>query len=243
MAAIKGSHPAQRRYPPEIKERGVRVVHELRRAGETRRDRLRRPAWHHHDREPGDRRAAQGGQRAPVGERGLDRRVQFLRGGTRPSTYEVITFIDSHGDNESGACRWAPSRSRSSRGRPLHRLSGEDAPALGPAHLADEAPNVEIAHIHDEPHHGVYGIEKVWWQAQREGIDVGRDRVARLMRELGLFGAVRWHKTRTMTPDSEKKGPKIWSSATSAPLLPTALGRRRDVRLDMGRLRLHRLHH
>jgi transposase len=32
MAAIKGSHPAQRRYPPEIKERGVRMVHELRRA-------------------------------------------------------------------------------------------------------------------------------------------------------------------------------------------------------------------
>ncbi len=32
MAATKGSHPAQRRYPPEIKERGVRMVHELRRA-------------------------------------------------------------------------------------------------------------------------------------------------------------------------------------------------------------------
>ena len=31
MVAIKGSHPAQRRYPPEIKERGVRMVHELRR--------------------------------------------------------------------------------------------------------------------------------------------------------------------------------------------------------------------
>jgi transposase len=31
MVAIKGSHPAQRRYPPELKERGVRMVHELRR--------------------------------------------------------------------------------------------------------------------------------------------------------------------------------------------------------------------
>ena len=29
MVAINGSHPAQRRYPSEIKERGVRMVHEL----------------------------------------------------------------------------------------------------------------------------------------------------------------------------------------------------------------------
>jgi transposase len=31
MAATKGSHPAQRRYPPEVKERAVRMVHQLRR--------------------------------------------------------------------------------------------------------------------------------------------------------------------------------------------------------------------
>ena len=31
MATTKGPHPAQRRYPPEIRERGVRMVHQLRR--------------------------------------------------------------------------------------------------------------------------------------------------------------------------------------------------------------------
>ena len=31
MSTPKGNHPAQRRYPPEIKERAVRMVQELRR--------------------------------------------------------------------------------------------------------------------------------------------------------------------------------------------------------------------
>ena len=45
----------------------------------------------------------------------------------------------------------------------------------------DEVLKGDIARIHDEHHDGIYGIEKVWWQCQREGIDVGRDRVARLI--------------------------------------------------------------
>jgi putative transposase len=43
----------------------------------------------------------------------------------------------------------------------------------------------------------VYGIEKVWRQLNRERIEVGRDRVARLMQELGLAGAVRGKRART----------------------------------------------
>lgn len=31
MSSTKGSHPAQRRYPPELKERAVRMVNQLRR--------------------------------------------------------------------------------------------------------------------------------------------------------------------------------------------------------------------
>jgi len=66
----------------------------------------------------------------------------------------------------------------------------------------------DIIRIHNEHHHGVYGIEKVWWQCQREGVCVGRDRVARLMKELGLSGVVRGgHKTRTTSSDSEQKRP------------------------------------
>jgi putative transposase len=58
-------------------------------------------------------------------------------------------------------------------------------------------------------HHDVYGAEKVWWQLQREGFDAGRDRVARLMGELGLRGVVRGgYKTRTTTPGPELKRPE-----------------------------------
>jgi len=47
---------------------------------------------------------------------------------------------------------------------------------------------------------GVYGIEKVWRQLLRDGVQVGRDRVARLMRNLGLAGAVRGKRLHTTRP-------------------------------------------
>lgn len=59
---------------------------------------------------------------------------------------------------------------------------------------------VEIARVHAE-NFDVYGIEKVWRQLNREGIKIGRERVARLMRELGLEGVVRGKTTRTTIPD------------------------------------------
>jgi putative transposase len=46
----------------------------------------------------------------------------------------------------------------------------------------------------------VYGARKVWRQLGREGIAVGRDRVARLMGELGICGVVRGKPRRTTTP-------------------------------------------
>ena len=43
-------------------------------------------------------------------------------------------------------------------------------------------------------------MRKLWRQLLREGITVGRDRVARLMTELGLAGAVRGKTKRTTVP-------------------------------------------
>jgi putative transposase len=60
----------------------------------------------------------------------------------------------------------------------------------------DEVFKVEIRRVHEE-NLGVYGVDKVWHQLHREGWHVGRDRVARLMRELGLKGVVRGKRTRT----------------------------------------------
>jgi transposase InsO family protein len=43
----------------------------------------------------------------------------------------------------------------------------------------------------------VYGVRKVWRQLGREGISVARCTVARLMRQMGLQGAVRGREVRT----------------------------------------------
>jgi transposase InsO family protein len=47
----------------------------------------------------------------------------------------------------------------------------------------------------------VYGVRKVWRQLLREGFDVARCTVERLMRDMGLRGAVRGKKFKTTVPD------------------------------------------
>lgn len=47
----------------------------------------------------------------------------------------------------------------------------------------------------------VYGVRKVWRQLHREGLEVARCTVGRLMRRQGLQGAVRGKKLRTTMPD------------------------------------------
>jgi putative transposase len=65
--------------------------------------------------------------------------------------------------------------------------------------LRDAELKVEIKRVWDD-NFQVYGAEKLWRQLHREGIQVGRDRVARLMGELGICGVVRGAKRRTTTP-------------------------------------------
>jgi transposase InsO family protein len=48
---------------------------------------------------------------------------------------------------------------------------------------------------------GVYGARKVWRQLGREGVVVARCTVERLMRQMGLHGAVRGKETRTTIAD------------------------------------------
>src|SRR5690606_28257180 len=50
----------------------------------------------------------------------------------------------------------------------------------------------------------VYGAKKVWQQLNREGIKVARCRVERLMRRLGLRGAVRGGAFKVTTRADEK---------------------------------------
>ena len=49
----------------------------------------------------------------------------------------------------------------------------------------------------------VYGAHKLWRAARRAGHDIGRDQVARLMRELGICGVSRRRKVFTTRPDPD----------------------------------------
>ena len=71
-----------------------------------------------------------------------------------------------------------------------HKARTRD-PQRQPARARRDAILVEhIARVWRE-HREVYGVRKVWKQLLREGIVVARCTVARLMRRLGLAGAVR----------------------------------------------------
>ena len=66
--------------------------------------------------------------------------------------------------------------------------------------LADRELIREI-HAAREGYRRVYGVRKTWKELRRRGSDVGRDRVARLMRREGLEGARRGKKRRTTIAD------------------------------------------
>jgi putative transposase len=65
----------------------------------------------------------------------------------------------------------------------------------------DEELKNEVMRVWKEKGRGVYGARKVWWELRREGIDVARCTVERLMRELGIAGAAaRRKRPRTTVP-------------------------------------------
>jgi len=112
----------------------------------------------------------------------------------------VVSFIDGHRDRwgVEPICRTlqvAPSTYYAARSRP------PSARALRDAEL-----KVEIERVY-KANFSVYGTRKVWRQLGREGIPVGRDRVARLMGELGIRGVVRGRTKRTTTPAEADQRP------------------------------------
>ena len=54
----------------------------------------------------------------------------------------------------------------------------------------------------------VYGVRKAWRQLKREGVDIARCTVARLMAEMGLRGAVRGKVVKTTVPDTSVPCPR-----------------------------------
>jgi putative transposase len=105
----------------------------------------------------------------------------------------MTTYIDQHRDVFGiepicQALAVAPSSYYAARSRPPSARSLRDA-ELKP----------DVARVH-AGNFAVYGARKVWRQLRREGVAVGRDRVGRLMDELGLHGVTRTKRVRTTRP-------------------------------------------
>ena len=64
----------------------------------------------------------------------------------------------------------------------------------------------EIARVHAD-NYGVFGARKVWLVLNRQGIEVARCTVERLMRDLGLRGVVRGRRRRTTIGDEHAARP------------------------------------
>lgn len=77
-----------------------------------------------------------------------------------------------------------------------HKAREADSGRLPPRARRDTELRTEIRRVWEE-NFRVYGVRKVWRQLKREGIAVARCTVARLMRELGLRGAVRGRRVKT----------------------------------------------
>ena len=71
--------------------------------------------------------------------------------------------------------------------------------------------------------YGVYGARKVWLALNREGIAVARCTVGRLMKDLGLVGAVRGRPRRTTIADAAAARPADLVSRQFAPPAPNRL--------------------
>ena len=81
-----------------------------------------------------------------------------------------------------------------------------DVDRLSARERNDIAMKVEIRRVFNE-NFQVYGVRKVWRQLQREGFDIARCTVARLMRMMGLQGIIRGKPVKTTVSDKSAPCP------------------------------------
>jgi putative transposase len=123
----------------------------------------------------------------------------------------MIAFIDDHREQHGiePICKVLPiapsTYHEADARRPLAAFAGSrpshsPPPPPPPRIRRDEKLKPEILRIFHE-NFGVYGARKVWKQMLREGIDVARCTVQRLMKTLGLSGVIRGKPHRTTFSD------------------------------------------
>ena len=112
----------------------------------------------------------------------------------------MTTYIDAQRDRYGvepicTVLQFAPATYYAAKARPASARS-----------LRDEELKAEITRVWNE-HRRVYGADKVWAQLRREGVQVARCTIERLMRDLGIRGVVRGKTMRTTFPDAAAARP------------------------------------
>ena len=117
----------------------------------------------------------------------------------------MISFVDAYRDQHGvePICKVLPIASSTYHAHVARRTD----PATAPARVRRDAElGVEIRRIFDE-NFQVYGVRKVWRQLVREGFEVARCTVARLMQKIGLQGVIRGRRVRTTVSDKATASP------------------------------------
>ena len=117
----------------------------------------------------------------------------------------MISFIDEHRSvfGVEPICRLLPIAPSTYYENVAKRL---DVDRLSVRARSDIALGIEIRRVF-EANFRVYGVRKVWRQLKREGFDVARCTVARLMRSMGLQGIICGKPIRTTFPDKTAPSP------------------------------------
>src|SRR5204862_3532253 len=149
-----------------------------------------RAAWYGHCGREADRGVGTGEPGTEACQRDPEGGLGFLRAGVGPATAQVVEFIDEHRERFGGVepiCRVlreagvqiAPSTYYEVKGRPLSARAQRDEELIG-----------LIRTIYDA-NYQVYGARKIWEELHRQGHQVARCTVERLMRHAGIRGVSR----------------------------------------------------
>ena len=112
----------------------------------------------------------------------------------------MIRFVDAYRDDHGvePICKMLPIAPSTYHAHVARRARPETAP---PRIKRDVMLSGEIRRVFDE-NFQVYGVRKVWRQLRREGHDVARCTVARLMKKEALQGVIRGGRVRTTVSDT-----------------------------------------